>query len=293
MARSQKKEPAGGARKPHDVNPRTLVAAVGARLAAGREVVAAHAPKLRRRLAIAVAGTTTLATIGLTLPTPTGGPAHEVGEHLALTRVSASAESSTIVGSSRPGLAGAEKTALLLANRVGGIPVDPSIAAAGNLLDRRSGTSGTCPPMRLRVSWEKPLDGYKIGAYVAPLGPAPTAATTNVNGIVLCEGSAYAYLGFEETWTGAHWTVIPVPSLGADEHARSATDDTAPGLDPAQTPDLGATNPIPTAAGGAWGQDIEPLAGYQPQATCDPVAKPGVVGFRDLLLRSFPGSRDL
>ena len=37
------------------------------------------------------------------------------------------------------------------------------------------------------------------------------------------------------------------------------------------------------------GPDIEALSPYQGQATCDPVARPGVVAFRDLVLAAYPG----
>jgi hypothetical protein len=35
---------------------------------------------------------------------------------------------------------------------------------------------------------------------------------------------------------------------------------------------------------------VEPFATYQPQVSCDPVAKPGVVAFRNLILRKFGGT---
>ncbi len=38
------------------------------------------------------------------------------------------------------------------------------------------------------------------------------------------------------------------------------------------------------------GPDIEALAPYQGQKTCDPVARPGVVAFRDLVLAAYPGT---
>ena len=38
---------------------------------------------------------------------------------------------------------------------------------------------------------------------------------------------------------------------------------------------------------------IEPLAGYQPQTTCSPVAKPGVVDLSKRLLKAFPTTRSL
>lgn len=37
-------------------------------------------------------------------------------------------------------------------------------------------------------------------------------------------------------------------------------------------------------------REVEPFAPYQPQVSCDPVAKPGVVAFRHLVLRRFGGT---
>lgn len=71
-----------------------------------------------------------------------------------------------------------------------------------------------CPRDRMQVSWEAPGGGYGIGAYQDPVGPPPTETTVRVNGVVLCQGSTYAYVGFEAEWsTGeAVWKVLPVPS---------------------------------------------------------------------------------
>src|SRR5436190_13511901 len=153
----------------------------------------------------------TLAIIGLTLPAPPSSPAAQGRERLRLTRLSLSTASpSAIVGSSRVGRTGAERSAVIMVSRLGGLPVDPDPAAAGaRLLDpAATGSSATtCPRLRLRVSWSPPEQGYRIGAYVAPLGPPPTAKTTAVNGVVLCAGSRYAYLGFEEEWDGSHWLI--------------------------------------------------------------------------------------
>src|SRR4051812_31286437 len=217
MVSRREKGSGGRGTKPNDVHPRTLVQAVGARLQAGLRVVAAHAPMLRRRLAVAIAGTATLATIGLTLPVPQTPGRTRGQERLQLTTVAAfSAAPGAVVGSTKPGRAGAEDSALIMVDRLGGVPLDPA-ASGTRLVDGASGGSA-CAPLRLRVSWERPAPGFKIGAYVAPLGPAPTTATTRVNGIVFCNGSRYAYLGFEELWDGTRWLVIPVPTTGADAH---------------------------------------------------------------------------
>lgn len=52
-------------------------------------------------------------------------------------------------------------------------------------------------------------------------------------------------------------------------------------------PSASAAPPTP-----ALGPDIEDLSPYQPQMSCDPTAKPGVVAFRTLALASYPGSGD-
>ncbi|MFI2238340.1 hypothetical protein [Streptomyces chrestomyceticus] len=42
-----------------------------------------------------------------------------------------------------------------------------------------------------------------------------------------------------------------------------------------------------------FGPRIDPYAPYDPQRDCDPTAKPGVTGFRDLVLAAYAGTRDL
>ena len=42
----------------------------------------------------------------------------------------------------------------------------------------------------------------------------------------------------------------------------------------------------------AFGSAIEALSPYQGQTACDPVARPGVVRFRDLVLAAYPGTGD-
>jgi hypothetical protein len=50
---------------------------------------------------------------------------------------------------------------------------------------------------------------------------------------------------------------------------------------------------MPLRPGRATGPEIEPLPSYQPQTTCDPTPKPGAVALLDLLLRAYPGTRNL
>src|SRR5437867_217760 len=42
----------------------------------------------------------------------------------------------------------------------------------------------------------------------------------------------------------------------------------------------------------SFGPKIDAIPTYQPQSTCDPTPKPGVVAFRDLILKVFPGTGD-
>ena len=53
-----------------------------------------------------------------------------------------------------------------------------------------------------------------------------------------------------------------------------------------------AAVPMPPASSG-FSNQIEAAQPYVGQTTCDPVAKPGLVAFRELLLRSYPGTGSL
>jgi hypothetical protein len=136
-----------------------------------------------------------------------------------------------------------------------------------------------CRPGRLAVSYTPPAGRFRFGAYIPPLGPAPGPATTRVNGLVVCRGAAYAYMGFEARWTAGGWRVVDVPAL--DEPASTASGQRArPGaalLQAAALPPAG-TGPL------------DDLAPYQPQTTCTPRPKPGVVGFQRIVLASFPAT---
>jgi hypothetical protein len=48
-----------------------------------------------------------------------------------------------------------------------------------------------------------------------------------------------------------------------------------------------AVPPTPT-----FGREIDPYAAHQGQKTCDPSAKPGTIAFRQMVLASYPGTRD-
>jgi hypothetical protein len=176
-------------------------------------------------------------------------------------------------GSSDHTAAGVEATAIALAASLDAVPVN----AVG----------GLCDAGDLRVSWDDPGDRYEIGAHVTPVGPEPDETTTAVNGIVVCLGSTYAYMGFEATWAGARWDVTDVPSAGAEEDEGALVAQPAPVV-PA------GPHPVPTlSAPGTLTGPIEGYAAYEPQRTCDPTAKPGTRALAGALLRDYAGSRNL
>ena len=129
-----------------------------------------------------------------------------------------------------------------------------------------------CPPDWLAVSWVPPGPTYRFGAYIPPLGPAPGPATTSVNGVVVCRGATYAYMGFEARWTAGGWRVVDEP---ADPTASSGSRGPA------------AAVPLAAALPHSGSGPLVGLAPYEPQTTCSPSPKPGVDGFRRIVLASF------
>ena len=196
-------------------------------------------------------------------------------------------------GTSERGRAGVEESARRLVASTGGLPTEGDFGPwvrGGDLsvgLDR-------CPASDIEVSWTPPLGEYGDGAYVTPLGPVPDDDTERVNGVVLCRSSRVAFIGFEAAWERGRWRLAVVPSLDEDvDEPLLEGEAAATGAAPAEVvagEEGGPALPPPDAWAGA---PIEPLAPYLPQTTCDPVAKPGVLGFRDLLLSAYPGSRNL
>jgi hypothetical protein len=177
-------------------------------------------------------------------------------------------------GSSQRGAAGAEESAIALADSLEAVP--------------STAVGGACPAEDLRVSWEDPGDTYEVGAHVTPIGPAPDETTMHVNGIVLCVGSTYAYMGFEASWgdDDARWHVTDVP-YAADESEEQLTVQPAPVI-----PE--GPKPVPVlAAPGTVDGPIEGYAAYEPQRTCDPSAKVGTKSLAGALLRDYTGSRNL
>ena len=210
--------------------------------------------------------------------------------------VGAVTPSSTFDGSPVRGRAGAEASAVALVAVLGGLPVEPGRGLAPWV---RSGSAlvsaDRCPPADLEVSWRPPAGDHRVGAYVEPLGPPPTDGTVRVNGVVVCRSSSYAFLGFEAAWQSGRWRLSAVPSL-AEEVGEPLLEGEAEasGATPAETVDVGGERSPALPPASAWGDTpLEALAPYVAQSTCDPTAKPGVLGFRDLLLAAFPASRNL
>ena len=167
-----------------------------------------------------------------------------------------------------------------------------SLDAAVKVEVERSGgvplaDGSSCPTASLQVSYELPGDGWSSGAYIDPLGPEPDAGTTEVNGVVLCDGSRYAFIGFEASLVDGEWSigVVPDPAGGfeSEEDEEKAND---PDTHPAPIP-IDPTKPIVGLLDSAA---IEGYARYEGQSTCDPTAKPGTLALRNLLLARYPST---
>ena len=174
-----------------------------------------------------------------------------------------------------------EATAVALAESLNAVPLDAS-------LTRR------CPAERLQVSWTPPQGGH-WGAYLEPVGPVPSRHTTKVNGVVVCQGHPYAFMGFEAWRTEGDWQLAAIPFVSEDGEGHGNHDgDQATNLPPATPPTAVAppTGPIPLPQRFPEG-DIEGYAAYAPQRLCDPSAKPGTLALRNLLLGNHPGTRNL
>ena len=176
-------------------------------------------------------------------------------------------------GSTDHSAEGVARTAIALAAGLHAVPLD----ALG----------ADCPVDDLVVSWIDPGDRYTIGAHVTPIGPEPDTTTDAVNGIVVCRGSDYAYMGFEARWVDERWDVIDVPFVGQEEDEHELVPQPAPAIP--QGP-----KPVPVlAAPGTVTGPIEGYAAYEPQRTCDPTAKVGTKSLAGALLRDYAGSRNL
>lgn len=161
-----------------------------------------------------------------------------------------------------------------------------------------------CPRERIQVSWTPPEGKYLYGAHIEPLGPAPGPETAGVNGIVTCKSSTYAYMGFEALRTFEGWDIVPVPDFAGDDdpvaNLPDPPDDSPdPKLTPRATPPPAKSKPtagkpgLPSPVAGNFSKAIEPYAAYDPQSTCSPSAKPGMLAFRSLVLSRYKGTGSL
>lgn len=135
----------------------------------------------------------------------------------------------------------------------------------------------TCPLDRLAVSWEEPV-GYEVGTLVTPVGPAPGPDTREVNGIVVCSGSDYAFMGFQaqhdDQWG---WRITAVPNFG---------DNRAEEPQPLELRYLDDLDPLFGSLADLG--PVDDYAPYQPQRLCHSLPKPGAVALAKLLLDAYP-----
>ena len=139
----------------------------------------------------------------------------------------------------------------------------------------------TCPLDRLEVSWEEPV-GYEVGTLVEPVGPAPGPDTREVNGVVVCSGSDYAFMGFQAKHNGQWgWRVTGVPNFGGDHTGEP---------EPLELRYLDDLDPLfGTLA------DLGPVddyAPFEPQRLCHSLPKPGAVALAKLLLDTYPDTQN-
>jgi hypothetical protein len=203
-------------------------------------------------------------------------------------------------GSTARGAVGVEATAIRLAAALDAVPLSEGGDEASRF----------CRTDRLRVRWVAPLEGeFTVGGHVSPVGPAPAPETEQVNGLVVCEGESYAYMGFEARWDGAAWGVAAIPSLSDEHELHEELEPAEPDehsepahAEPAQ--EQAAATPVaprpaaprrPTARGFSIPSlgSIEGYASYDPQRVCDPTAKPGTTALKNLLMGTYAGTRNL
>lgn len=166
-----------------------------------------------------------------------------------------------------------QAAAFAAVQKQGGVP-----AAAGK----------ACPAASLAISYAAPGPGWSSGGFISPLGPLPGRATTAVNGLVVCRGSRYGFVGFEAVLADGAWVVelVPDPTGGVDEHhdEQKANDKDE------------AAKPKPVVKGAPLaglvdGPTIEGYPRYEGQSTCSPGAKKGTLALRNLLLARYPSTQ--
>ncbi|MFP5225274.1 MAG: hypothetical protein ACLGH3_06955 [Actinomycetota bacterium] len=157
-----------------------------------------------------------------------------------------------------------------------------------------------CPTDRIYASYQVPPLAFGQGAYVEPLGPDPNSGAPAVAGYLACEGSQHALAGFDAIRTAEGWVSIPIPDPGglevevephgfeseADPRGVSGVDpETGGSIEPQIADSKPVILPMPPLP-----SDIEPYASYDPQDTCDPTDKPGVIAFRKETVANNPGT---
>lgn len=175
-----------------------------------------------------------------------------------------------------------EEAAIALAASLSAVPVGAMDGAAA------------CPAAKLAVSWTEPGPEYEHGAFVTPLGPAPGPDAAQVNGVVVCEGYPFAFMGFEATRTGETWDVVAVPYLGGEEDGSEPANDDADHAEPAEPAPAPAEPETPRLElpSGDLGP-VDAYAKYEPQRICHGSAKPGTDAMKRLLLGRYPVTRNL
>jgi subtilisin family serine protease len=230
------------------------------------------------RTARGVAAATVLVAMWLSaaLPEPALSGVFRAGDGTATSWEPGSGALLVLAGSN----AGLEAAAIALASELQAVPGSDEDGA------------GPCPRARLQVSWDRPI-GYRHGAYLEPVGPPPGPATTDVNGVVICVGTRAGFLGFEAHREGGRWRLYPVPTAEDPHPTRPSpfgagpSDDLATHVSARQGPPL-VLEALPTELG-----PVDPYAAYEPQRTCDPVAKPGTTSLAALLSQAVPGTTHL
>ncbi|MDX1622027.1 MAG: hypothetical protein R3320_13605 [Nitriliruptorales bacterium] len=167
-----------------------------------------------------------------------------------------------------------EATAIELVDELGSLPAS-------------AGSSDPCPTERLAVSWDEPR-GFTQGAYVGEVGPAPTPETSFVVGIVYCEGSTFAFVGFEAVkQDDGTWLLSTIPTFPDESDLDHDHEPEVPDLhDPRVVPsDLLELSDLELGP-------IDPYAPYEPQRICDADPKPGTVALAQLLLEIYPETRN-
>jgi hypothetical protein len=166
-----------------------------------------------------------------------------------------------------------------------GEPIMRAIRDSGIAVEIAEGEA--CPSEDMYVSYESPTQRFIRGAYVEPLGPDPATGASAIAGYIGCEGSTYALVGFDAIRSVDGWVIIPIPDPPAHGHEEMHAADGS--FEHVAEPEVADSKPVILPMP-PLPSDIEPYARYDPQDTCDPTDKPGVVAFRKETLANNPGT---